>query len=304
MRLPLDYNEHPAWRVHTHVSPAVVCLPVRLRERPFMRSLVAAVAVVLSVPFVSLSAAMPGHALSIGEVTATRDDGAEQAPVPVMTLDNASLNFGALTSGGTFVRQTSPQVVRLTKSGAGTVTWTVASSSPWLQVSPASGSGNGTITVSVSANGVPASGTVNGTLVITYNGATTSSATVDVALRLQPNGGSASPFGFVDTPAQNATGVIGAIPVTGWALDDIQIEAVAVCRAPVAGEGAGPEARCGGQAQVYLSDAVFIEGARPDLPRSLPYLSTQRRSGLGHHGAHQLPSRARQRGLLAVSLGA
>ncbi|MEO7272852.1 MAG: BACON domain-containing protein, partial [Vicinamibacterales bacterium] len=270
-----------------------------------MRSLATAVAVILSVPSVSLLAAMPGRDSSTGSATAmratappagprsaldrlsgravlaARADAAAQAPVPVMSLDKASLNFGALTSGGSFVKQTGGQALRLSQSGAGTASWTIASSSSWLQVSPASGAGSATVTVSVSPNGVPASGTVNGTLVITYTGATTSTATVDVALRLQPNGTSAGPFGFVDTPAQNATGVIGAIPVTGWAMDDIEVAAVSVCRAPVAGEGAGGDARCGGQPLIYLSDAVFIEGARPDLPVAYPTYPHNGEAGWG-----------------------
>ena len=35
-------------------------------------------------------------------------------------------------------------------------------------------------------------------------------------------GGGAPPFGSFDTPASGATGVTGAIPVTGWALDDVR----------------------------------------------------------------------------------
>ena len=33
----------------------------------------------------------------------------------------------------------------------------------------------------------------------------------------------AAPFGAVDTPANNAPGVVGSIGVTGWALDDIGV---------------------------------------------------------------------------------
>ena len=40
-----------------------------------------------------------------------------------------------------------------------------------------------------------------------------------------------SPFGFVDTPPDNATGVTGAVPFTGWALDDIEVTRVMICRA-------------------------------------------------------------------------
>jgi len=33
----------------------------------------------------------------------------------------------------------------------------------------------------------------------------------------------ALPFGSIDTPLNNTTGVAGAIPVTGWALDNIEV---------------------------------------------------------------------------------
>jgi len=274
-----------------------------------MRSLVTVVAVLISVPGLTVSGAELGSDLRTplagvsrltsagtplgpgagrgpnhsGDGTAGSDAAGEaQSPVPAMTLDKGSLSFAALTSGGTFVRQTGAQIVRLTQAGAGTVTWTAASSSPWLQVSPAAGTGSATLTMSVStAGGVPPSGVLNGTVVVTYSGATTSSGSVAVTLRLLPSGTSAAPFGVVDTPAQNASGLIGAIPVTGWALDDIQVAAVSVCRAPVAGEGAGVDGRCGGQAQIYVGDAIFIEGARPDLPGAFPTYPRNTEGGWG-----------------------
>ena len=77
-----------------------------------------------------------------------------------MSLDKSYLRFGGLTSGATIVSRTSAQVVRLTQSGRGTVTWTATSSQPWLQVSPASGTGSANLSISVVAGGgLPASGT-------------------------------------------------------------------------------------------------------------------------------------------------
>ena len=54
------------------------------------------------------------------------------------------LIFGAVTSGTALLFKTSNQTVRLTQ-GSGTVTWTVTSNQPWLQVSPASGSGSAAV---------------------------------------------------------------------------------------------------------------------------------------------------------------
>ena len=39
-------------------------------------------------------------------------------------------------------------------------------------------------------------------------------------------------FGQVDTPVQNAAGVVGAIGVTGWALDDVGERVLALPREP------------------------------------------------------------------------
>ena len=78
-------------------------------------------------------------------------------------------------------------------------------------------------------------------------------------------GTSVNPVGVIDTPLQNTTGVVGAIPVTGWALDDVEVANVFVCRNPVAGESPGVDGRCGGTARIYLGDAVFIDDARPDV---------------------------------------
>ena len=41
------------------------------------------------------------------------------------------------------------------------------------------------------------------------------------------------PVGYVDTPADHAIGVVGAIGVTGWALDDIGVSEVTIWRDPV-----------------------------------------------------------------------
>jgi hypothetical protein len=91
-----------------------------------------------------------------------------------------------------------------------------------------------------------------------------------IAPPLEAAGISAPPFGKVDTPLENAVGIRGAVAFTGWALDDVQMARVGVCRAAVAGESVGADGRCGGQAQIYVGDAVFIEGARPDVQRDFP----------------------------------
>ena len=82
------------------------------------------------------------------------------------------------------------------------------------------------------------------------------------------------PYGSFDTPTQNATGVTGSVAVTGWALDDNGVTRVRILRAPVAGEAAGT--------LVYLGDASFVTGARPDIAATFPAAALKNRAGWGY----------------------
>ena len=78
------------------------------------------------------------------------------------------------------------------------------------------------------------------------------------------------PFGIVDTPTDNRTGVTGAVPFTGWALDDIEVTRVSICRAAFGAEVAPIDPNCGGAAEIFVGFAVFIDGARPDVAGGVP----------------------------------
>jgi hypothetical protein len=199
-----------------------------------------------------------------------------------LTLDKTSLRFAAVTTGTAFLSQTAAQVVRLTQSGTGTVTWTATSNQPWLQVSPASGSGSANLSISVvSVVGLPVGSAVTGAITLTLTGASNTAGPIAVTLILIPNGTSAGPFGFVDTPLDNTTGVTGAIPFTGWALDDVEVTRVMVCRAAVGPEVAPVDPNCAGAAQIFVGFAVFIDGARPDVQAAYPNVPVNTRAGWG-----------------------
>ena len=211
---------------------------------------------------------------------ATSVVGDAQGGLPTMTLSKSSLTFAAVTSGSAFTKQTSAQPVRVTQSGAGAVTWVATPSQPWLVVTPASGSGSATLTVSVTpSGGLPAAGTVTGAVTITYTGASVPSSNIAVTLRLQVT--STAPIGSMDTPVQNATGLAGAVPFTGWALDDIEVARIGVCRAAVGAEAPGPDARCAGQAEIYVGEGVFIDGARPDVQAQFATFPRNSQAGWG-----------------------
>jgi Tol biopolymer transport system component len=233
-----------------------------------------------------------------------------------MALDKTALTFAATTSGGAFVSQTAEQVVQLTQSGIGTVPWAAVSSQPWLLVSPASGTGSSSLSISVAPSaGLPPGGTVTGTVAVSLTGAVNTTLAITVTLTLMPNGTSAHPFGVVDTPSDNRTGVTGAIPFTGWALDDIEVTRVSICRAAFGAEVAPVDPNCGGAAEIFVGFAVFIDGARPDVAGTFPAFPLSTRAGWGFmvltnmlpnqgNGTYRFTARAQDREGRFVVLGA
>jgi hypothetical protein len=85
----------------------------------------------------------------------------------------------------------------------------------------------------------------------------------------------AAPFGFVDTPQNNAVNLSGAVGITGWALCEDEVPTVEVWRDPVSGENLPPNGL------VYLGSAAFVPGARPDVAAAVPTLPFRARAGWG-----------------------
>jgi hypothetical protein len=168
------------------------------------------------------------------------------------------------------------------QTGTGTVTWTATSTRPWLQVSPTSGTGPATLSLVVVPDpNLPAAGIADGAIILTYSGAANAPGPVLVRLNLIAMGQSSSPIGTVDTPLDNATGVTGAVPFTGWALDDVEVRRVNVCRQPVGGESVPVSDLCNNTPQVFLGSAVFVDGARPDVESAFPAYPLNARGGWG-----------------------
>ena len=86
---------------------------------------------------------------------------------------------------------------------------------------------------------------------------------------------SEAPFGTVDTPADGASGLAGAVPVTGWALDDVEVTKVEIWRDPVGGETPAANGK------IYIGDATFVRGARPDVESAYPGYPNADRGGWG-----------------------
>ena len=203
---------------------------------------------------------------------------------PVMALDKTSLNFGAVTFDATFLSQTAAQVVRLTQNGSGSVTWTVAVESAVAAGESCVGQriGQPVGQRCISRPACRRTGRVAATLTLTFVGSSNSPGPIAVTLTLFPNGTSATPVGTVDTPADNTTGVTGAVPFTGWALDDVEVTA----RDDLPGGGWRGSARrsdpnCAGASQIFVGFAVFIDGARPDVQAAYPGMPVNTRAGWG-----------------------
>jgi|GEM_PF-620759 len=203
-------------------------------------------------------------------------DGRFSITVPVLTtivFDKNALRFGATTAG---VRTRAQKF--LVKSGSGGIlNWAgaVAGTPSFIQAGPLAGTGNGVITVNADPAGL-APGTYTGRVTVSDPNATNSPQTVSVALTVLDAGATEAPFGVVETPADGAAGIEGAFAVTGWALDDVEVTSVTIWRDPVAGEPAQPNG------YVYIGDAVFVDGARPDVEEAYPAYPLNSRAGWGY----------------------
>jgi hypothetical protein len=198
---------------------------------------------------------------------------------PTMTLTPSTINIGAVSNGnGTLLTQTPPQQIRLTQSGSGTVSWIASANQPWVTLngstSPITGTGPATISLSITnaAFTLPSQGVLTAILTVNTLGTATNSPTAAIRLNVVVNGGQTAPTGSFDTPTDGTAGVTGSIPVTGWAIDDVAVGAVRILRDPVAGEGSN---------LIFIANAVFIAGARPDVAAAFPTLPLKDQAGWG-----------------------
>jgi len=188
----------------------------------------------------------------------------------VLSTSKSDLYYGAVAGGA----KSAAQKFQISNIGAGLMDWTLTSNRTWLSCAPASGYGNGIITVSVNPAGLPAGTADTGAIQITSLLAYNSPRTVNVHLNVLGGGATAAPFGSFDSPLNGTQNVTGAIPVTGWALDDIGVSQVRIWRDPVAGETPGN--------LIFIGDAVLVEGARPDVEAAQPNYPQNAKAGWGY----------------------
>jgi hypothetical protein len=185
--------------------------------------------------------------------------------VAVLYADRRVLNFGAV-KGGT---ATSPQNVFIYNAGApGTaLNWIAAPGQSWISVSPASASGDKMMAVGVSSSGLQA-GNYQGQVTVSDPAAFNSPLVISVNLKVMASGNTQPPIGYWDTPVDGATQVRGQIPGTGWALDDVEVDRVEIWRRY---EPEDPPEAKNSEGLVFVGDALFVEGTRPNLETDPPY---------------------------------
>jgi Right handed beta helix region/Viral BACON domain len=215
-------------------------------------------------------------------ITLTATDGGLPTTVAVvltvtasrLSLDRTELHFGTIRSGAAFTPTTTSQRVRIIRTAPASVQWSVQADAPWLHVTPASGTDFGVLNISVTPTAdLPLFGDVAGSVTVTSTSPPLVQ-TVRVGLHIYRPGQSAGPAGFVDTPVSGTSGVAGSIPVTGWALDDVQVARVRILRDPVPPEPAG--------SPVFIGDATLLEGARPDVAAIYSTMPHNIRAGWGY----------------------
>ena len=188
-----------------------------------------------------------------------------------IVLSTNKIDFAASTS----TSPTSDQKLVIESSGGAPLNWTATVTQDWIQVSPTSGTGSGIITVSPNTSGLSV-GTYTGNITIRDPNASNSPQWITVNLTIYSSVSVQGPFGVFETPQEGTQGIVGALPVTGWALDDIEVTKVEIWRDPVGGE---PTA---GNGMVYIGDAGFVEGARPDIAERHPNYPLNYQAGWGY----------------------
>jgi dolichyl-phosphate-mannose-protein mannosyltransferase len=198
------------------------------------------------------------------------------APAPAVTLDPSELHFAAEVRAGGATRVTPPQVVFLELAGADALAWSATVDRDWLHLGTLRGSAPTTLVIDVSGAGIANAG-VKDEAHVTFTfgaGADTITRTLRVTLDVLSEGH--APIGAFDQPADGTTVRGGGVRLSGWALDDIGLADVEICRDPL--PRTPPGAACGGRL-MHLGSATFYDAARPDVASAFPSAPRRDRSG-------------------------
>ena len=183
---------------------------------------------------------------------------------PQIVLNRTRFNFGYIKNGASPCVQT----LFIYNGGGGTLNWTAEADASWINLNPTSGTGGGSVAIAINTVGLN-TGSFIGTITVGDPNVGNSPQTAQVYLTVKNGNQDAVPFGTFATPEDGLANVSGSIAVTGWALDDTCVESVKIYRQVNGGLS-------------YIGDAVFVEGARPDVEQAYPDYPNNYRSGWGY----------------------
>jgi hypothetical protein len=177
---------------------------------------------------------------------------------PAIKLSRDKLYFGAKSGAVTGAQQ-----VLVSNSGSGTLYWKARTNYSWLKVSPSSGVNSGLLSITADTSEL-AVGKHEAQLRVVDSNDSNSIQRVYVTLQVYNSGGTTQPTGEFSTPADGST-VRSSIPVTGWVVDDVDVTSVKIYNG-----------------SSYIGDAVFVEGARPDVAAAFPEYPKSYQAGWGY----------------------
>ncbi len=183
---------------------------------------------------------------------------------PQIVLNKTRFNFGYIKNGASPCGQT----LLIYNSGGGTLNWTAEADASWINLNPTSGTGGGSVTIAIDTPGLN-TGSYTGTITISDPEVENSPQTAVVYLTVKNANKDEKPFGTFATPQDGINGVTGSIAVTGWVLDDTCVESVKIYRQV-------------DKELSFIGDAVFVEGARPDVEQAYPEYPNNSRAGWGY----------------------
>jgi len=180
---------------------------------------------------------------------------------PGISVNRTRLNFGYIIGSSNLPVET----FTISNSGGGTLNWTVSTEIQLITFNPASGSNIGVVEVTIDpGNLLP--GEFKGVIYVADSAATNSPVEIEIYLTVKSH--TSKPIGEFSTPIHGAS-VCSSIPVTGWALGDTGMESVKIYREE-------------SSSLVYIGDAVFVEGARPDVEAAYPGYPMNYKAGWGY----------------------
>lgn len=224
-------------------------------------------------------------------------------PMPVMTVSPTAerLFSGTRELNGTISSMTGSQLIAVSFSNPNNGPWTATASNAtasWVTIANGSGTGAGLFSIGINTTALRTAigdqaTTAMATVTVTATNVTSASATQTIPIRVTLGLPSQDtvPIGQVDTPAQGTGSIQGSIGITGWVVDDRGVKAVKIYRNCLPFEVAQTPSPCTTVADngrvtqppplVFVGDANFVSGARPDIETLFPALPATSTAGWG-----------------------